>query len=444
MKKVIYGTGYVAERIFNELCEDGYVEDIEFFIDSLVDKKSFLNKKVVSPEYLSQINPNDYEYYLGSIGSQHSMKMELLARGVNEKNIVLNNDYSEANFERQIEDINKILVYPPVQDDSIENKLKLLLGKEYEYAEIVYAKTVDDIFMDVDLVLIWDMNALKYARKRNDGKVYCIDRNFYSEIDYRIIGRLGCKLKRKKDGDLYNIISKKNYARLCKVGYKNAFVFGNGPTLDEGLLKCNKLSCESSFKLLINGIRIDGFDANAYAFVDAVYLDDTYGKNMLDQAIDIAKKNNMYIIVPYFWMHFLVNWYKNIEDNIIGLDFTANEICFPSKDDLRVYRKAGNVITNMAIPFASSLVDEIFISGCDGAPVVSGNEHTWEYSKLCVENRSSKGAVNYDMIVQHNRFFGELLEYGEGIGKKYIVLTKSYIPCLKKRLSNVKDYICLN
>ena len=437
MRKVIYGTGYVAERIFNELCEDGYGEDIEFFIDSLVEKKSFLNKKVVSPEYLLHINPNDFEYYLGSIGSQHSMRMELLAKGVNEKNIILNNDYSEANFERQIEDINKILVYPPVQDNSIENMLREYLFDTYNYAEFIYAKTEEDIFLDVDLVLVWDKDALKNARKRNDGKVYCIDKQFYAEIDYRILGRLGCKLNRKVHGDVYRETAVTNMKAIIEMGYEDAYVFGNGPSLDEGIEICISNESEKSFKVVCNGLitnggeSLEGLRPNGYAFVDAGYFGQL--RNVMSLAVDFISKRDMYIICPHFWTHFLVNWYPSVKEKIIGLELVGDRIQFPSCDSMKVYRKAGNVITNIAIPFVSAFVNTIYISGCDGTPNIQSDTLIWEYSQLCQENQVVEAHRNDDMLDQHNKYFEELLVYGESVGKTYRAITNSYIPALAKR-----------
>lgn len=442
MKKVIYGTGYVAERIYNELCEDGYAQDIAFFIDSLVEKKSFLGIKVVTPDYLLEINPNDYEYYLGSIGSQNSMRMELIARDVNEKNIILNNDYSEANFEKKIDNIERILVYPPVKDGSIEKKLREYLFDTYNYVEFIYARTKEDIFLDVDLVLVWDKAALKYARKRKDGKVYCIDKEFYGEIDYRILGRLGCKLHKQKYGDEYNEIAIKNMRDIVEKGYKDAYVFGNGPSLDEGIRYYKKWG-DNSLKIVCNGIVTNGGETleslkpTGYAFVDAVYLDKEFLRAVFMQALQFSYKKGAYIICPYFWSHYIANWYPKIKDRIIGLELIADSIQFPTYDNMKVYRKAGNVITNIAIPFASSIVDKIYVSGCDGTPKIKSDIQIWNYSELCQENYIIEAYRNEDVLDQHNKYFEELLEYGESKGKIYQSITDSYIPALAKR--KIKD-----
>ena len=85
---IIYGTGEIAKKIFLELKEEGKENQIAFFLDSLMSKKSFCNKTVHSPAFLDEINANGFHYYLGTYTNTKSMKEELLRHNVLEENII--------------------------------------------------------------------------------------------------------------------------------------------------------------------------------------------------------------------------------------------------------------------------------------------------------------------------------------------------------------------
>lgn len=440
MKIAIYGTGHVAQRIYNELIEDGLGDCIEFFIDSLVKKDEFLGKKVVSLSYLETLDVNSYQYYLGSLGSQNSMKMELLSRGVNIDNIIINHDYSEDNFENSVNNISSVLLYPPASEKEqkrIIEMIKYYMGKAYYYIKFEFAKEDSDITQNVDLVLVWDKNALRNTRKRTDGKVFCIDKTFYDYIDIRILGRLANKIYKEKGIDKYNKDSVDIFS-LLKEKYTRAYVFGNGPSLAEGIEKCIEDN-NKSLKIVCNGIISNGekelevLNPQIYAFVDSAYLEKNYCKFVLDAAVEYVLKHDTYFLVPQFWIAIMLHWYPDLEGKIIGLELAAPGIQFPSESSMKVYRKAGNVITNMAIPFASALVEEIRISGCDGAKKIISDEILWEHSNIAEENIIVNTNMNIDYLAQHNQYFGELLNYGEQQGKRYYSITESYIPCLKER-----------
>lgn len=442
MKIAIYGTGHVAQRIYDELKLDGEENQVDFFIDSLVKKSSFCGKPVVSLSFLESIDVNQYRYYLGSLGSQNSMRRELLSRGVNEDNIILNHDYSEDNFEVQIHDIQRIMFYPPAsihQQEVIVDHVKDFVGEAYNLVSFYFAECKENISDDVDLILVWEKDALRDTRKRTDGKVFCIDKSFYKFIDCRILGRLANKIYKEKGMDFYNEDSRRLYENLQKRNYEKAYVFGNGPSLDEGMEKCIKRN-EPCLKIVCNGVVNNGesilkeLQPQIYALVDAAYLEESYAKCYLDRIVHFVEENDTFLVVPQFWVCILIHWYPKLRGKIIGLEMTAPHIQFPNVDDLCIYRKAGNVITNIALPIASSMASVVYISGCDGAKKIADENTLWEHSQTAAEDLIVDTNYNKDILEQHNIFFEEFVRYGEEQGKKYYSITTSYIPCLAERL----------
>lgn len=452
-KYIIYGTGDVAKSYYEQLVKVINDDKICYFIDS-VKKQDFLyGKKVLLPDELNTIDKNSYQYILGTLSSAPSMEGELLRQGVSGNNIVKCNQYSVDVFDAFQCPIKNILLYPSFPN--IE-EMKKIIGKfEWYVTELKPKGIVVDYHCIVekqgeivdfphqqfhfiekikkeyyDLVLVWDKKFLTDESINAFANIFCIDPLFYRNIDAKILTRLNYKIS-EQDWDM---LSKQNYRKIetmCNANTR-AFVFGAGPSFEEGSKRCRQMAQLDDIRIvcnscICNAYAIEQCNPNLYVLADVLYLTLEY-KSQLDMIVDYMLEHKGFIIVHKWWMPCLKMRYPQIESILIGMDESATEICYPNSESRSVYAKAHNVITKYAIPIASALSQKIYIAGCDGAKIV-GNSFEWNHcdgTKYILEQD--------DRTLGHYGYFEELLRYGEAEGKEYIPLTASNIPALERRL----------
>ena len=153
---IIYGTGEIAKKIFLELKEEGKENQIAFFLDSLMSKKSFCHKAVHSPAFLDEINANSFHYYLGTYTNTKSMKEELLRHNVLEENIIEVEDYAIHSLEKNITSVKRILFFPEFKNSSdleqITSELKYIFPKVFETDFMMEAAgQISDNYRDVHI-----------------------------------------------------------------------------------------------------------------------------------------------------------------------------------------------------------------------------------------------------------------------------------------------------
>lgn len=445
MYAAVYGTGSVALNIYTELIEEFGEDYVAFFIESMLDKDEFCGKPVYTLEYLANnIDINEYQYYLGSISSQHSMMRELLQIGVLESNINKRLDYSEDNFERSIKFIKNLLFYPKVtyrEKLKLECILNLYLGELKKKLNIDFEMKKEA--SQYDLILVWKKEFLRDKQLEKNCKVFCIDDSFYPTIMSRIFVRLTNTLFPKDRKKLYRVKTINNIKKLISMNIEQSYIFGGGPTLEQGIESYLKNKSINSITMVCNGFINSGdsimekVSPQIYLLFDILYLQGDL-KETLDKASKYICEHDCLLVVPDFWIPVLLNRYLGLEEKMIGLNIGSDSIHFPDTTDLSVYNKAGNVITALGIPLASTVSNEIYFIGCDGKKnEKSENKKSvgWEYSKLAYENINldiSNRDV-YDYEEKHYAYFQQLIAYGEMNNKYYESITPSYIPCLKER-----------
>lgn len=453
-KYIIYGTGDVAKSYYEQLVKIINEDNVCYFIDS-VKKQDFLyGKKVLLPSELDTIDKKSYQYILGTLSSAASMEGELFKQGISSNNIIKCNQYSVDVFDAFQCPIRKILLYPSFPN---VEELKKIIEKfewyvpelnqrdiivDYQYVsenqgEVVNSFTpkfrlIDRIEKEsYDLVLIWDKKYLMDEFIHLFTNIFCIDPLFYQGIDAKILTRLNYKISEKD----WDIVSKHNYQKLeamCSSNTK-AFVFGSGPSFEEGSEKCREMAQPDDIRIvcnacILNESAIEQCSPNLYVLIDIFYLTEEL-KGQLDLIAEYMIKHRGFLIVQKWWMPLLESRYPQIESILIGMDESAMEVCFPNSDLCSVYAKAHNVITKYAIPIASALAQKIYIAGCDGAKIV-GNTSVWDYC-----NGTKVVSLRQAYTLEHYAYFEELLQYGEAEGKEYIPLTTSYIPALERRFN---------
>lgn len=439
MKVAIYGTGSVALRLYQELSAKYGQDYIVFFIDSMVKKHEFCNKPVYSLQDLKEKDVNLYQYYLGSISSQKSMKEELLKIGVLEENICKDFDYSEDNFESTIKKVEKLLIYPEPKKgkkDELEETLEQYLGDKRNEISIDYV--LKENCLDYDLILVWNKEHLQDKEIFLSKKRFCIDDMFYPTIAGRLLTRLSYLLSGEKKIEEYQTISKKVLKKLKEKNARAAYIFASGPLLEEGIRIYKKKQEQQVIRIVCNAFIKAGAEImkiiqpQIYMLLDILFLDVVY-KGIMDQIADYVKNNDCYLVVPDFWIPALQCRY-DLDTKIMGVKIGASHITFLEEEHMAVYNKAANVITTFGIPIASVLAPKVYLAGCDGFRNNAEKMNGWQYSKLACTNIADLPTEDtWDYEEKHYTYFKDILSYGEKKGIYYETITKSYIPCLKER-----------
>lgn len=467
-KFAIYGTGSVGEKYFKELSGLYGADSVEFFIDSMLKRDRFYDKEVIAPKDLINKELDNYTYIIGSLTSAISMRSELIKRGVKEEYIFKKKDFGEETFMEEVVQANNILIYPKLENkEQVDN----ILEKIYWYAPLAKDKAKLHILCDdqivtkknmnyknvnfisdykemkFDLVLIWDKSFLNSSEIVKYKNIFCIDPNYFTKLDMKILTRLNMKLDEHENLAQYKELSRINYSNLVnKLSNKNAYVFGCGPSLKEGINRYKQIEKEDSIRIACNGCInsneiMSEINPNIFVVFDDLYLSKPFGSDMYN-IINYIKNNQCKLIVPLFWLPLLFNRYDGIENCIVGIDLDAKQINFPDVENLSVYRKAANIVTLLALPVASSLSNNIYITGCDGYIIEDNEVLQWSHLK---EIEHEEGKLDNNLIIQskydgymeyylkHDKYFNEIIEHGEGLGKVYKSLTKSYMTALKNR-----------
>lgn len=462
---IIYGTGTIAEEIYHNLVSKHGKESVKYFIDSMLKKKEFCGKQVISPDMLEEIRPNRYKFYLGSLTSKLSMKNELLKHGVNSQNIIVERDYGTDSFEQNVTSVEQILFVPAITSKeefvNLEEKVldlvpnmkkhsikptiiveKGLIG----YLESSIFQMTDKIeqLTSYDLVLVTKQEELQNPQISVLKNVYCIDPNYFRMIDIRILLRVNLVLTKEESKRNYQKQIISNYETMKKeMNGDSAYIFGAGPScmsIVSGDIpqECMRMVCNF---FINNKELMDTVKPNVYILANEIVLLKDY-ENLLEKIVEYIKKQMCYLVVPEVVGKVIFERYSEVRNWIISFDFNTDQINFPSIEKMSVYRKAYNVITAFAIPLASALYNSVYIAGCDGKALDKDNcKTTWSYAEKCksekpYRNEQCKTEENWlrEYFTKHYSYFNELLQYGESIGKKYISITDSFIPCLHERL----------
>lgn len=464
MKKyIIFGTGNISEDYFNKLAKLYGEEMIFCFLDSLLNKETFCNKPVKKLGELKNIEVNNYQYVLGSLTNKKSMIGELKKYGVKEENIIIDRDYGPESFEKNVKIVKKVAIFPNIDNlnylnelnsiieyllpnrNQLEEKINIVVSKNIirniNENNFLIKEKIDDLSR-YDLILVWNQDFLDKPELRECKNVYCIDPYYFPKIDMKILLYLNYLLA-DKEKEFYWKQSTANFnISKSKITKNRAYVFGQGPSCREEIGKIPegslKIACNSMVKCkdIISKIK-----PNFYAIADEIMLSHEFS-SILDEIILYISNHECYLVVPDIIGFVLVKRYPDSYKKMIMLSFQTEGICFPTPDNMKVYRKAYNVITAISLPIASALCDTIYIVGCDGIKknLIKDGIQKWDYcndidednSKIKVRMREIENKKEY--YLKHNVYFQEFIEYGETKGKKYISLTKSYIPVLEQRI----------
>lgn len=461
----IYGTGEVAGSYYRKLMNMDE-NCVDCFIDSMKSKEVYFNKKVLLPSELT--NVNKYIYVLASYTSSTSMKAELLKHGVIEENIIYDKRYTIDSFINIEHNIKHIILYPPIDTldklqeleqsllyylpsikvsnvrlDILCNNRILGLLEQSADEHIVYTERIEYLDKE-DLILVWDKNYLFKEDIVRHKYTYCIDPRFFQFIDTKILLSLNDKIITEEIKMKYEqnskIIYKSFYEEYNNV--EKAYVFGNGPSISEGIDKIPSLNTDKALKIVCNGcinnIKVmNAINPNTFIISDINHFKSEYESQVI-AIMNYVMNNPCILVIPSYAYTYVVNKYPQIINKLVGLAENAKSINFPLPNKLSVYAKAHNVITRYSIPIASALAKKVYVLGCDGIDLGQSQKLRFDHYQGTEIVSTEK---NYDDIelslvyfMNHYTFFRELIEYGEEVGVEYITITQSHIPVLNERL----------
>jgi len=367
--------------------------------------------------------------------------------------------------------IKSFLVLPLIENKedlhNLKNRLKFSLpNKNKPYIHILTSSDLKKENLDCEQIILIDKNQLekhlendfillhnvkeilKPSIFRYAYKIDLIDNNFYSDKEAETLRGLFFNTLTIKEKESFLQLSKKNFNNLLDKhkSKDKAYCFTSGPSFDtykdldidnSGLkIICNSIVKNNDFLEHIEGPDIITFADPVFHFGSS-----SYAEVFRQDAISVAKKYNSYIIIPFFTLPLFLSHYPSLKDNVIGLP-SSLYINFPNEHSFFI-KNSANILTLFMIPLASSLANEIFLIGADGRE--SNEKYFWKHSSTVQYDDKMESAFlthpsffrdrSYtDYYDTHCIYLKKLIEYGEFQGKKYISLTKSYIPALKSRL----------
>lgn len=473
-KYIIYGAGEVAKQYYSQMKARSISDFVELFVETQPTKNQFMDKAVISYEELKQIKWQDYCFIIASCVSASAIEENLINLGVSQDNIVKPNPpiYNMA-LRRNIPTVKNLIFYPLVSEDvELENlitRLKWYLPDTREMnvqisifsnlkplslptnVKLIDTDKVSQFIEESDIILVWNKKVLDDEMlQAHKQKVYCVDPTFYSTVEsqtYRTLYYVCLEDNVKKE---YEDLSKKNYQDFIDKNKNKtkAYLFGTGPSLERAF----EFNYSGGLNIVCNSIvknlkLLDYIGADLLVFADPVFHFSPceYSKQFRQDLLMVMERyNDLYCMIPDYNVSLMLAHYPQLKDRIIGMPSINADYNFPMTD-MFYTKHSSNILTLYMVPVASAIAQEIFIIGCDGRQKTEN--YFWKHNqnvqygdlmKTVFDMHPSFFAdrVYEDYYDEHCEFLEKLIEYGEGMGKKYYSLTPSFIPVLEKRLYN--------
>lgn len=473
---VIFGTGDVARQYYEQLAALGRTGAVAFFLDSVLPKEQFFDRKVYRPGDLSTGELRQYRYLVASVQFAESIKEILLEKGVAEEAIIMPTgqpcQMSLYVHERN-RHIDSVSFYPAIEEREVlerllakldwflprqgmENKQVILYSDQKperrpeEHIRIMPAGKADWA-PEADIILAWDQGVLKEPLVRsNRERVYCVDPAFYAIVELQAYLVLYYLLLDAGKKDSYHEQSRQNYRQHLagQKGKKKAYVFGSGPSVQ----KAFNFEFSGGYRVICNGIVYDD-DLVAQIKPDLVTFADNAFFNNLEEAdlfrkkaFGIVENYGAYVMIPYYSLPLVLARYPHLESKLIGMPY-RDRFNFPTAEEFYVRLSSYvNITTLFMLPAASAVADDIYILGCDGIEAgrkleknILVHYNSPQYDRLMEKTGEDSVSfyrdVDYSEVYYRNHclYMQELIEYGEKRGRRYYALTPSHMPVLKAR-----------
>ncbi len=456
------GTGlYCFDRISKRLGSDA----VSGFIETDPQMAQYCGKRIFS---FSEINVDEDAYIiLASANHAEEMKENLQKIGMDMgKVIVLDTVYAYLkSLERYGGGIIKnVCFWPPIgdSDEDVRKKIAWFLpdramvtvwcegNEEKRLGNNVYVGDQDreKVLQEADVIFVWDLEGASDVFEKYKGKAYVADPGFWyytetmniSSVYYKTFNAVekGELVERSKSKFLeLKAWPKKERANIFCSGSSIEEIYDNGfqgelNIISNSMVKNDRLLKKIEPRLLVFS------DVNFYVSPNE------YCSRFYEDVLKTVRKYETYIIVFDYIAPLVCRHFPQLKDRVIGIPYGADMFVFPDVDNFHV-KKTGNILTELMLPIASALCDEIGIAGCTGRN--PDETYYWrhnsdtQYLDLMQSVFDMYPSVfrdqKYDNYYSsHCRTVEEILEFGEKLNKRYVNMTTSYIPALKKRSAN--------
>jgi len=329
-------------------------------------------------------------------------------------------------------------------DDSVLGKI----GKRIKFVE-----NCASVYKEANFILLNNWKELfNWNIITNIGKVRIIDKTYFSYVESLEWQNLLYNSLNDSNRNFFTDVSKKNFLsyQYQKSHKTKATCFVTGPSFSEYskfefnnndlIVICNSIVKDHAFLEHTKG-------ADILTFADPVFhfSFNEYAKVFRENMIFTFDKYKFFVTVPMHVFPVIYYNYPSLRNHLIGVVYKRRqqEYNIPSHDQLWVKDNA-NILTNLMIPMACAVSDQICIIGADGRK--PDEKYFWAHnSSVQFDNLMSavfeahpsffRDRDYKDYYEQHCQCCDELLNHCEAFGKQFSVLTNSYIPAFNQRLS---------
>lgn len=276
------------------------------------------------------------------------------------------------------------------------------------------------------------------------GRATIIDPNLFYGSDFRGYLRLR---KMSNDSSVIRRNADEAVAALFELsGARSCLVLGTGPSAtsvtehdaDVDL----RIACNSAVR---NQQLLELIRPQVIAFGDPVFHfgPSRYAATFRDDMLRAVDKWNSLVVVPSWQLDILLENCPALAGRVVPVDMTPEcQWRWVSRDDVRV-RPTGNVLTEMMLPTAFALAQEVKIAGCDGRK--PSESYFWRHNPATQYDDELMMSVfaahpaffrdrDYkDYYARHCADLEAFLQVAEAAGKCIRSITTSYIPALRSR-----------
>lgn len=464
----IYGTKGMGFYCFNNITDRFGEESVMGFIETKPMADECCGKKIFTLDEIECLDDDTY-IILASPNYYKDMMDNLIANNISvERIIVLDKLYPL--FKNIVffggKHIKKVCFWPPINrdDKDIQKKISWFLPDRLEVTvwggenikdcfnnniHVEYTTNAERKLNEADVIYLWCITNNEDILSKYMDKVYIVDPNFWYYTEtinfFRIydvaLGTSEKNILLGKSEALFNELKINNKA-------KRTNVFCSGPSIEEVYngdfrddlnIVTNSMVKNTDFLKQVNPKILIFTDPNFY------FSPNEYCEKFYKDVLDAVDKYDMYIIIFDHSVSLILHHFPELKGRVIGVPSNSDSFTFPSLDNFST-KSTGNILTELLLPIASALCDEIAIAGCTGRN--PDEAYYWQHNpktqyldlmKSVFDMypsvfRDQKYANYYE---KHCQIVEQIIEYGEQLGKKYINLTTSYIPALIRRTKKI-------
>ena len=311
---------------------------------------------------------------------------------------------------------------------------------------------------DLSAILVWNRKAMQqervwaecFAQRASQAMVWNIDsaEDRFAGSTYLKVSEAVIKDTRPHVESECQAKFERFASRVEQKGYRDAYVFGTGPSLervmdmrepfDEGF----SVACNSMLK---NHALLDKIQPDVFVVADPVFHAgcSRYAAEFRGTLIEAMRRWQIPVLVPLRdYAVYLAHLPEDIHAGVIGVPFRqTSAFNYNLRQSFHV-KPTRNILTIFCLPVASTFAQRIMIGGCDGRKLEENN-YFWTHHKASqfVDKMDDvKRAHPSFFDIDYNEYYLDhcatlenYLREGECLGKVFENITKSYIPALQTR-----------